>query len=133
MSTKSKSAIFGDDAMQRLAALTARRKDGGRLSGAEAIELRELQNLKARAHLAKVAATIAKDRRLLEDRDKYRLGDLALTAGLQDWSDEDLRAGFAHLAALGEDEKAALLAVAANADTQTGGDEVAAPVTSTTA
>jgi len=37
----------------------------------------------------------------LEDREKYRVGGLAVTAGLNAWTDEELKAAFASLVASG--------------------------------
>ncbi len=37
----------------------------------------------------------------MEDRDKYRIGGLALAAGLNTWTDEEWKAAFASLAASG--------------------------------
>lgn len=107
--TKPKPAVFDDTAMRRLEALVAKKQSGVRLSNAETIEARELRNLKAKAHLAKETAAIAKARRQLEDRSSYRLGGLAVAAGLKDWPDDLLKKAFAHLAALSDSQRAALL------------------------
>ncbi|MGC8486589.1 MAG: response regulator, partial [Candidatus Baltobacteraceae bacterium] len=126
-------AADGDEALDRLRSAAAvdlvitdvnmPRMDGITL-------VRELRLLKAKAQQAKERAAIEQARRQLDDRDKYRLGGLALAAGLGGWSEAELRAGFAFLAAMDAAQRAALPPVAANADSKAGGDAVAAPVTS---
>ena len=128
---KQPASVFNQAAENRLKELLEKRKRD-KLTRAEALEVRELQLLKAAAELAKKRAACAADRRKLADRDRYRLGGLALTAGLGGWPDAELRAGFAVLAAMDAAQRAALLLVAANADSKAGGDAVAAPVTSAT-
>ncbi|MCA7121236.1 MAG: hypothetical protein LGL72_17985 [Acidibrevibacterium sp.] len=124
-------SVFNQATEDRLKELLEKRKRG-KLTRAEALEVRELQLLKAAAELAKKRAALAADCRKLADQDRYRLGGLVLAAGLGGWSDEDLRAGFAFLAAMDAAQRAALPPVAANADSKAGGDAVAAPVTSAT-
>ena len=108
-STNSKSAVFDDTALQRLNELAEKRKAGIRLTAAEGLELRELRVAKAAAQQAMERAAILKARRALADQTRYRLGGLALAAGLGDWPEELLKVGFARLAALTEHGKAALL------------------------
>ena len=109
-STNSKSvAAFDDTALRRLNELAEKRKAGIRLTAAEGLELRELRVAKAAAQQAMERAAILKARRALADQTRYRLGDLALAAGLGDWPEELLKVGFARLAALTEHGKAALL------------------------
>ncbi len=110
---------FDDTALRRLEALTARRKDGT-LSAGEALDLKDLRLLKAEVRHARERAAIAEKRRRHEDRDKYRLGGLALAAGLKDWPDNLLTAGFAYLAGLSDREKAALLQRHANSNAAAG-------------
>ena len=124
--------VFNQAAEDRLKELLEKRRRD-KLTDEEALEVRELRLLKAKAQQAKEGAAIAQARRQLADRERYRLGGLVLAAGLGGWSDEDLRNGFAYLAAMGAAQRAALPPVAANADTKAGGDAVAAPVTSATA
>ena len=124
-------SVFNQAAEDRLKELLEKRKHD-KLTRAEALEVRELQLLKAAAELAKKRAACAADRRKLADQDRYRLGGFALTAGLGGWSDAELRAGFAVLAAMDATQRAELPPVAANADSKAGGDAAAAPVTSAT-
>ena len=124
-------SVFNQAAEDRLKELLEKRKRD-KLTRAEALEVRELQLLKAAAELAKKRAAIEQARRQLADQDRYRIGGLALTAGLGGWSAAELRAGFAFLAAMDAVQRAALPPVAANADSKAGGDAVAAPVTSAT-
>ena len=128
---KQPTSVFNQAAEDRLKELLEKRKHD-KLTRAEALEVRELQLLKAAAELAKKRAVWAADRRKLADRDRYRIGGFALTAGLGGWPDAELQAGFAVLAAMDVAQRAALLLVAANADSKAGGDAVAAPVTSAT-
>ena len=123
--------VFNQAAEDRLKELLEKRKRD-KLTGEEALEVRELRLLKDKAQQAKEHAAIEQARRRLADRDKYRLGSLAFAAGLKGWSDADLQAGFAFLAAMDAARRAALPPVAANADTQAGGDDAAAPVTAMT-
>ncbi|MGC8553862.1 MAG: hypothetical protein ACP5O7_13555, partial [Phycisphaerae bacterium] len=122
-------SIFNQAAENRLKELLEKRKRD-KLTGAEALKVRELRLLKAKAQQAKERAAIEQARRQLADQDRYRLGGLALAAGLGGWSEAELRAGFAFLAAMDAAQRAALPPVAANADSKAGGDAVAAPVTS---
>ena len=122
-------SVFNQAAEDRLKELLEKRKRD-KLTGAEALEVRELRLLKDKARQAKERAAIEQARRQLADRERYRLGGFALTAGLGGWSDAELRAGFAFLAAMDAAQRAALPPVAANADSKAGGDAVAAPVTS---
>ena len=119
-------SVFNQAAEDRLKELLEKRKRD-KLTRAEALEVRELQLLKAKARQAKEGAAIAQARRKLADQDRYRLGGFALTAGLGGWSDAELRAGFAVLAAMDATQRAELPPVAANADSKAGGDAVAAP------
>ena len=128
---KQPASVFNQAAEDRLKELLEKRKHD-KLTRAEALEVRELQLLKAAAELAKKRAVWAADRRKLADGDRYRIGGFALTAGLGGWSDAELRAGFAFLAAMDATQRAELPPVAANADSKAGGDAVAAPVTSAT-
>ena len=123
---------FNQAAEDRLKELLEKRKHD-KLTRAEALEVRELQLLKAAAELAKKRAACAADRRKLADRDRYRIGGFALAAGLGGWSDAELQDWFAVLAAMDAAQRAALLLVAANADSKAGGDAVAVPVTSAAA
>ena len=124
-------SVFNQAAEDRLKELLEKRKRD-KLTRAEVLEVRELRLLKDKARQAKEGAAIAQARRKLADQDRYRLGGLALTAGLGGWSDAELRAGFAFLAAMDAAQRAALLPVAANADSKAGGDAAAVPVTSAT-
>ena len=76
--------------------------------------------MKAEVRHARERAANAEKRRRHEDRDKYRLGGLALAAGLKDWPDNLLAAGFAYLAGLSDREKAALLQRHANSNAAAG-------------
>ena len=125
-------SVFNQAAEDRLKELLEKRKRD-KLTRAEALEVRELQLLKAAAELAKKRAAIEQARRQLADQDRYRIGGFALTAGLGGWSEAELQAGFAFLAAMDAAQRAALPPVAANADSKAGGDAVAAPVTSAAA
>ncbi|MCT6565642.1 hypothetical protein N4296_13895 [Staphylococcus aureus] len=119
-------SVFNQAAENRLKELLEKRKRD-KLTRAEALEVRELQLLKDKARQAKEGAAIAQARRKLADQDRYRIGGFAITAGLGGWSDAELRAGFAFLAAMDAAQRAALLPVAANADGKAGGDAVAPP------
>ena len=113
MSMRIKPVTFDDTALQRLEALTAKRKDGT-LSAGEALDLKDLRVMKDEARNVERRAANAGKRRRHEDRDKYRLGDLAFDAGLRGWPDNLLTAGFVYLAGLSDREKAALLQRHAN-------------------
>ena len=110
---------FDDTALRRLEALVAKKKDA-KLSADENLDLREMRNRRAMARQAAEAAANAEKRRRHEDRDKYRLGGLALAVGLKDWPDDLLTAGFAYLAGLSDREKAALLQRHANSNAAAG-------------
>ena len=124
-------SVFNQAAEDRLKELLEKRKRD-KLTRAEVLEVRELRLLKDKARQAKEGAAIAQARRKLADQDRYRIGGFALTAGLGGWSDAELQAGFAFLAAMDATQRAELPPVAANADSKAGGDAVAAPVTSAT-
>ena len=128
---KQPASVFNQAAKDRFKELLEKRKRD-KLTRAEVLEVRELRLLKAKARQAKEGAAIAQARRKLADQDRYRIGGLALAAGLGGWSAAELRAGFAFLAAMDAAQRAALPPVAANADSKAGGDAVAAPVTSAT-
>jgi Conjugal transfer protein TraD len=101
-------AGFDEASMERLAELTAKAKAGTKLTAAEALEVKELKLQKSMAEIAKDRAQIAVARRKIEDREKYRLGGLALAAKLNGWPEDALKGGFAMLAAMSEAEKTAL-------------------------
>lgn len=109
MPTKTHLATFDETALQRLEALVAKKKSGVRLSDDEAFEARRLRNLKSKARAAKEDVAIAKARRKLNDQARYRLGGLAVAAGLREWPDNLVVAGFAYLAAMLDDQKAHML------------------------
>ncbi len=90
---------FDEAALKRTQELINKARAGTKLSPAEALELKELKLLKAAAEIAKGRAAIAVAKRKIEDREKYRIGGLALAAGLNTWSDSALKAAFADLAA----------------------------------
>ena len=121
MSMRIKPVTFDDTALQRLEALTAKRKDGT-LSAGEALDLKDLRVMKDEARNVERRAANAEKRRRHEDRDKYRLGDLAFDAGLRGWPDNLLTAGFAYLAGLSDREKAALLQRHANSNATAGAE-----------
>lgn len=128
---KQPASVFNQAAEDRLKELLEKRKHD-KLTRAEVLEVRELRLLKDKARQAKEGAAIAQARRKLADQDRYRIGGFAITAGLGGWSDAELQAGFAFLAAMDAAQRATLPLVAANADSKAGGDAVAAPVTSAT-
>jgi hypothetical protein len=99
---------FGETDLQRLEALVNKSKTTGKLPAAEALELKGLKLLRDEAELAKAKAKLAAERRKLDDRDKYRIGGLALGAGLSTWSDAELKGGFAMLASATADVRATL-------------------------
>ena len=103
-------AGFDEAGMDRLAELTSKVKAGLKLTAPEALEVKELKLLRAAAELAKGRAQLAVARRKIEDREKYRLGGLALAAKLNGWPEDALRGGFAMLAAMSASEQAALAA-----------------------
>lgn len=109
-------AGFDESSLKRLETLVAQSKTGGRLPAAEALELKELKLLKSAAEIAKGRAEIAVARRKIEDREKYRVGGLAVGAGLSAWPEDLLKGGFAMLAALSDAEKANLAAHGSQVD-----------------
>jgi hypothetical protein len=94
-------AGFDESALKRLEALVSKSKAGTKLPPTEALELKELKLLKSAAEIAKGRAEIAVAKRKIEDREKYRVGGLAVAAGLNAWTDEELKAAFASLMASG--------------------------------
>lgn len=109
-------ATFDEAAKERLEVLLKKRKEGHKFTVAETFELRELLNLRAETRCVKKRAAIAEGRRRHDDRTKYRLGSLALAAGLQEWPDDLLTAGFASLARMSDEQKADLLSAAMKVD-----------------
>lgn len=101
-------AGFDEAALQRLEHLAGKSKAGTRLSATEAIEIKELKLLRSAAEISKGWAKIAVAKRKIEDNEKYRIGGLAVTAKLNGWPEDVLRAGFLMLATMSQDEKAAL-------------------------
>ena len=91
-------AGFDESALKRLAELVSKSKAGPKLPPPEALELKELKLLKSAAEIAKGRAEIEVAKRKMKDREKYRVGGLAIEAGLGAWSDDDLKAAFATLA-----------------------------------
>jgi hypothetical protein len=91
-------AGFDESALKRLEALVSKSKAGTKLPPTEALELKELKLLKSAAEIAKGRAEIALAKRKIEDREKYRIGGLAVAAGLSTWTDEKLKVAFADLA-----------------------------------
>jgi len=94
-------AGFDESALKRLEALVSKSKAGTKLPPTEALELKELKLLKSAAEIAKGRAEIAVAKRKIEDREKYRVGGLAVAVGLNAWTDEELKAAFASLVASG--------------------------------
>ena len=94
-------AGFDELALKRLEELVSKSKAGPKLPPTEALELKELKLLKSAAEIAKGRAEIAVVKRKIEDREKYRVGGLAVAAGLNTWTDAELKAAFATLAANG--------------------------------
>ncbi len=92
-------AGFDESALKRLEELVSKSKAGPKLPPAEALELKELKLLKSAAEIAKGRAEIEVAKRKMKDREKYRVGGLAIEAGLGAWSDDDLKAAFASLVA----------------------------------
>ena len=117
-------AGFDEATMERLAALTTKAKAGVKLTAAEALEVKELKLQKSMVAIAQERAQIAVARRKIEDREKYRLGGLALASKLNGWSEDALKGGFALLAEMSEAEKAAL----AERGRQEANDDPAKPV-----
>lgn len=93
-------AGFDEAALRRLEALATKSKTNGKLPAPEALELKELKLLRQTAEIAKSRANIAVAKRKIEDREKYRVGGLAVAAGLSRWNDDELKGGFAMLAEL---------------------------------
>ena len=94
-------AGFDESALKRLEELVSKSKAGPKLPPIEALELKELKLLKSAAEIAKGRAEIEVAKRKMKDREKYRVGGLAIEAGLGAWSDADLKAAFADLVARG--------------------------------
>jgi len=94
-------AGFDESALKRLEELVSKSKAGPKLPPTEALELKELKLLKSAAEIAKGRAQIAVAKRKMDDGQKYRIGRLAFAAGLNTWTDDELKAGFATLAAHG--------------------------------
>jgi len=92
-------AGFDDSALKRLEELTSRSRTGSKLPPTEALELRELKLLKSAADISKRRAEIAVAKRKIAQGQKYRIGGLAVAAGLDSWTDDDLKAAFASLKA----------------------------------
>ena len=92
---------FDESALKRLEELVSKSKAGPKLPPAEALELKELKLLRQTAEIATRRASIAVAKRKIEDREKYRVGGLAVAAGLNAWTDAELKAAFAGLAANG--------------------------------
>ena len=101
-------AGFDETDVARLAELIAKAKAGNKLNAAEALEVKALKLQRGAAELAKGRAQLAIARRKIEDREKYRLGGLALAAKLNGWPEDALRGGFAMLAAMSAAEQAKL-------------------------
>jgi hypothetical protein len=99
-------AGFDESALKRLEALVSKSKAGTKLPPTEALELKELKLLKSAAEIAKGRAEIAVAKRKIEDREKYRVGGLAVAAGLNAWTNEELKAAFASLMASGPNPSA---------------------------
>ncbi len=101
-------AGFDEAALRRLEELVAKSKGGSKLPAPEALELKELKLLRQTAEIAKSRASIAVAKRKIEDREKYRVGGLAVAAGLSRWNDDELKGGFAMLAELADTAKSEL-------------------------
>ena len=101
-------AGFDEAALRRLEALATKSKTIGKLPANEALELKELKLLRQTAEIAKSRASIAVAKRKIEDREKYRVGGLAVAAGLSRWNDDELKGGFAMLAELTDTAKSDL-------------------------
>ena len=101
-------AGFDEAALQRLEALATKSKTSGKLPANEALELKELKLLRQAAEIAKSRAGIAVAKRKIEDREKYRVGGLAVAAGLSRWNDDELRGGFVMLAGLADTARSEL-------------------------
>lgn len=103
-------AGFDEIALRRLEALVTKSKAGGKLPATEALELKELKLMRQTAEIAKSRADIAVAKRKIEDREKYRVGGLAVAAGLSRWNDDELKGGFAMLFELSDMVRAELAA-----------------------
>jgi hypothetical protein len=103
-------ATFDETALKRLEALVAKTKASGKLPAHEVLELKELKLLKQTADIAKGRAQIAVARRKIIDREKYRVGGLAVASGLSVWNDDELKGGFAMLVGLDAAARAAFAA-----------------------
>ena len=101
-------AGFDETSLRRLEALVAKSKTTGKLPAPEALELKELKLLRQTAEIAKSRASIAVAKRKIEDREKYRVGGLAVAAGLSRWNDDELKGGFAMLVELADTAKSEL-------------------------
>jgi hypothetical protein len=101
-------AAFDETALKRLEALVSKSRSGSKLPATEALELKELKLLKSAAELAKGRAELATARRKMDDREKYRIGGIAIAAGLSSWTDAELKDGFAKLAASGPEQRSSL-------------------------
>ena len=101
-------AGFDEAALRRLEELVAKSKGGSKLPAPEALELKELKLLRQTAEIATRRASIAVAKRKIEDREKYRVGGLAVAAGLSRWNDDELKGGFAMLAELADTARAEL-------------------------
>ena len=64
------------------------------LTSLERLELDDLLLRQSSLRIAKQRTGVAGSRRKVENRLKFRLGALALQAGLADWSDDELRGVF---------------------------------------
>ena len=94
-------AGFDESALKRLEELVSKSKAGPKLPPVEALELKELKLLKSAAEIAKGRTEIEVAKRKMKDREKYRVGGLAVEAGLGAWSDDDLKAAFTSMVARG--------------------------------
>lgn len=101
-------AGFDETALRRLEALVTKSKTGGKLPATEALELKELKLMRQTAEIAKSRADLAVAKRKIEDREKYRVGGLAVAAGLTRWNDDELKGGFAMLFELSDTVRAEL-------------------------
>ena len=70
------------------------------LTSLERLELDDLLLRQSSLRISKQRTGVAGSRRKVENRIKFRLGALALQAGLADWSDDELRGVFAAAAKL---------------------------------
>jgi hypothetical protein len=121
-------AGFDETALRRLEELVARTKGANKLAATEALELKELKLLRQAAEIAKSRADIAVAKRKIEDREKYRVGGLAVAAGLSRWNDDELKGGFAMLAELSDTVRAELAVKGNQAATTAAGKAVLVPL-----